>query len=241
MIVVNEYKTIRKIIKNHCSIARFGDGELKLAKSQNQMYQTPSANLASALRSVLTDRVVNLLVGIPRFSAVQDNKFWYRYRYPFYLDMYKPGKRYYSAFITRPDLVPLINSKNYWSLMRQIWDKKSVLLLQGKGREFEHEPNLLGNADKLEIIYGPRKNAYDWRYTLFKQIVGYPRDTVVILSLGPTATLLAYDLTKEGYQALDLGHAGMFYSGIHPKSSNYSGGYYDTDKPGLSKIKSPTS
>ena len=35
---------------------------------------------------------------------------------------------------------------------------------------------------------------------------------VTVISLGPTATVLAYDLTKEGYQALDLGQLAVRFT-----------------------------
>ena len=34
---------------------------------------------------------------------------------------------------------------------------------------------------------------------------------VFILALGPTATVLAFDLAKHGYRALDLGHFDLQY------------------------------
>ena len=32
------------------------------------------------------------------------------------------------------------------------------------------------------------------------------KETLIIISLGPTATVLAYDLSLMGYQAIDIGH-----------------------------------
>ena len=34
---------------------------------------------------------------------------------------------------------------------------------------------------------------------------------LILLALGPTATILAYDLAKEGYQAVDIGHMDIEY------------------------------
>ena len=36
-------------------------------------------------------------------------------------------------------------------------------------------------------------------------------NNLILISLGPTATVLAYDLTKLGYQAVDIGHADIMY------------------------------
>ena len=34
---------------------------------------------------------------------------------------------------------------------------------------------------------------------------------MILLAIGPTATILAYDLYKEGYQAIDIGHVDIEY------------------------------
>jgi len=235
MKIVNEHKTIDKIIQGRYSIARFGDGELKLIKGQQQMYQTPTFASARTLSEVMCSEVPNLLIGIPRLENVK-GKFWQRYKTNTYTNLYDPNKKYYSAFITRPDLIPEIDSNFYWCHMKTIWHRRLVVLLQGSERDFQYGADLLSNAAEVKTEYGPRKDAFDWRYTLLKQLLVYPDDAIYILSLGPTATVLAYDLAREGRQALDLGHAGAFYSGQHPKSSNYDGNDYDNDKGGLSKF-----
>ena len=196
------------------------------------MYQKPSRELSDALMNVIKRPPKSLLVGVPRWDleSLKDNKFWKRY---FHRDYTKPfqGRTWHSAFITRPDLIPEIDNKKYWDKMKQIWDGRPVVLVQGKGREFEHPPNLLSNASRVDIVYAARKNAFVWRYTLRKQVrTMLIENGLAVLSLGPTATVLAYDLACDGYQALDLGHAGVFYSGVHPKSSSYGGEPYDNDK-----------
>ena len=34
---------------------------------------------------------------------------------------------------------------------------------------------------------------------------------MILLALGPTATILAYDLALKGYQAIDIGHVDIEY------------------------------
>ena len=38
-----------------------------------------------------------------------------------------------------------------------------------------------------------------------------PKNTLVLISLGPTASVLSYDICKMGYQAIDIGHADIEY------------------------------
>ena len=44
-----------------------------------------------------------------------------------------------------------------------------------------------------------------------REVKKYSKDHLVIIALGATATVLAYDLTLDGYQALDLGHIDIEY------------------------------
>ena len=37
------------------------------------------------------------------------------------------------------------------------------------------------------------------------------KNKIILLSLGPTATILAYDLAKEGYRAIDTGNFDIEY------------------------------
>ena len=236
--VANEFETIQKIVSDGASIARYGDGELKLCIGRNQMSQPPSPKIRKHMCAILKNDVHNLLVGIPRIYSKsnyprQDKKkqeFWKRYQRKTFVNLYREDKQYYSAFITRPDSAQEIDCTEYWESVKQMWIQRRVILLQGSERRFHKELTLLDNAESLEIIYGPRKNAYKDLNKLIDILMAYPSTCLFILSLGPTATILAYEMAKRGRQALDLGHMGMFYAHYHPKSSQYTGEYYDTDK-----------
>ena len=44
------------------------------------------------------------------------------------------------------------------------------------------------------------------RHTILDECLKESPDKLFLLSAGPTATILAYDLAQRGYQALDIGH-----------------------------------
>lgn len=184
----------------------------------------------------MTKNTPGLLVGIPRIydnvSGVSEKKmrFWNRYRKKKVLNLYSPGRVYYSAFISRPDSVPSIDSLEYWAYCKRIWEGRRVLLFQGEDRHFEKSGGIFDNLSGFEIQYGPRRDAFSHYTRILKTLLKQPEDVLLILSLGPAATVLAADLCKKGRQALDLGHLGMFYARIHPKSLGYNGAHYDTDK-----------
>jgi hypothetical protein len=61
------------------------------------------------------------------------------------------------------------------------------------------------------ILFCPLKNAfnkYDQILSAFDEI---DQDALILAALGPTATVLAYDLCRKGYQAIDLGHISEEY------------------------------
>ena len=53
-----------------------------------------------------------------------------------------------------------------------------------------------------------------------------PKDRLMIVVLGPTATVLAYDLAKAGYQALDIGHLGKAYDWLKRKETIVIGKFF---------------
>ena len=72
--------------------------------------------------------------------------------------------------------------------------------------------SLLDNVKKIQRIIVPDKNAFD-KYIKIKDAVRRHGKNKLILSiLGPTATVLAYDLAKEGYWILDIGQLDTEYS-----------------------------
>jgi len=236
--VVDEFKTIQKIIDIGASIARYGDGELKLCTGKNQMCQPNSYKLQKHLCHILKSDLNNLLVGLPRIYSAESypeqdlkkREFWKRYQGKEFIDLYDCDKQYYSSFITRPDSANEIDCGGYWRSVKEIWCDRKVILLQGKERRFHKDLRLLETAASLEIICGPRNDAYKKLDELIELLMLYPSSYLIILSLGPAATVLAFEMAKRGRQALDLGHMGMFFAHYHPKSSKYKGEYYDTDK-----------
>ncbi|MDE5662214.1 MAG: GT-D fold domain-containing protein, partial [Muribaculaceae bacterium] len=57
----------------------------------------------------------------------------------------------------------------------------------------------------------PPKNAYESYDTILETTLRHAGDRLVIIALGQTATVLAYDLAAKGLQALDLGHIDVEY------------------------------
>lgn len=213
--VLTEQETL-SMLELGASIARYGDGELKLCRGGSAKAQAYEKGLSDRLKWILRSPSA-CLVGIPRIAdpeAVPEDKrvFWAKYAAPEYANLYEPGKIYGSAFITRPDSAPHIDTEEYFERMKALWSGRRVVLVNGDNKRFNKDGSILETASAWERWEMPAQNAWAVYPELLKRCKGEGRETLFILALGPTATVLAFDLDEAGYQALDLGHLGMFYA-----------------------------
>ena len=197
------------------SLSRFGDGELRLVAggdciSQREKSPALMAELGRILREPAPE---NCLVCIPNaLSRTPKAESWRTYTEAKYVRFYGQPS-YGSAFITRPDSAPWIDTGDYWQRVRALWRGRQVFLCSGGKNGLR--PDALTGASSVVFIEAPEKNAYSSIDRLEREIraeldnADLTPEPLVILCVGVTATCLAYRLVKD-VQALDLGHIGMF-------------------------------
>lgn len=218
--------TIEKIINEKKSICRFGDGEFDMiAKRNRQKFQTVNEKLAKRLKEVLTSNDDRILI------AIADNygdlskynnqgkseirtylKEEIRNEHYALLDM---SRTYCNTYLTRPyamwaDNMTDAPQKRFESLKR-IWDKQKLLIIEGEQTRMGIGNDLFNNALDIQRILAPAENAFDKYDELLEFTLHCDKDRLVLISLGMTATVLAYDLAKSGFHALDIGHIDMEY------------------------------
>ena len=123
-------ETIRTIRDGKCSIARFGDGEIKLIAGKDISFQKATPQAVQKLRETLSSDVDGLLIGVADIfgdrSRYTDkaNQYWKKhlakYRRVWYKYLRK-GKQYYNASVTR-QYIALRNpeeSKTIFDLFKQ--------------------------------------------------------------------------------------------------------------------------
>lgn len=210
-IVLSEDETIDEILKGK-SIARYGDGEIKLMRGKDCVSQRADKRLAIELSAYARSNNPNCLIAIPNITdAMPKLDFWGKYKTDEkYIRFYNPSRFYYSSFITRPDNAPWINTKEYWQKVERIWKGKKILLVTG-GRSSALRSDTMEGAKFVSEIFGPETHAYEEIDNIEARIMetASAYDTV-ILCLGATATCLAWRLSEKNVHALDLGHIGMF-------------------------------
>lgn len=216
--VLSEFETINQALKGK-SLARYGDGELRLMAGRGTcVSQDPDPKLAAELRDILKNPPKNCLVCLPISKGSPKAEMWARYQGHDFLKHFGAGP-YGSAFISRPDSAPWIDTPEYWHSVCRLWEGKHVVFAAGSDRSLRADD--FSAAAALTHIEAPRRDAYSEIDRLELEITVTVRDGgVAILCLGPTATVLAARLSRKGIHALDLGHIGMFMrrQGLYAKN-----------------------
>lgn len=206
--VLGEFETLRLVLSGR-SLARYGDGELKMsARVAGIKSQVADKRLSERLAGILKESG-DCLVGLPNIHAVleqhvSDQKVEHWSKYLSYRSLLV-DRPYVSAFVTRPDSAPWINTPEYWSMVESLWAGQDVTLVRGSGKSLVAAD--LSSAREVREILAPRQHAWASYQELLERI-GTPARA--LLCLGPTATVMAADLCKKGVHAIDLGHVGMF-------------------------------
>ncbi|WP_184875162.1 GT-D fold domain-containing glycosyltransferase [Kaistella daneshvariae] len=217
-------ETIKNIVDNKKSISRFGDGELRLLRPGEQLYfQDRDELMVSKLREALNSNLPNLIIGLNE-GIIQENgllkqkvkNWWIVYLKDHGLqliDLLPKNRRYGNANITRfyIDYTDSQYSLRISEMLKNIWNRKDILIVEGEFSRLGVGNDLFENARSLHRILCPVKNAFSRYDEILEACKEYGKEKLLILALGPTATVLAYDLAKEHYWALDMGHVDVEY------------------------------
>lgn len=224
-IVMGNEETINKILNDRCSISRFGDGEFFLLTGKKGFdFQKRNAELSKRLLEVLKSNESGLLIGIPKvfqnsdlkMRTAESKKWWKNYlidnRELWYKYLDK-DKIYYNTNFTRNYIALKDKSRcdKYFNNVRQIWNDREVIIVEGEFSRLGVKNNLFDNAKSINRILAPNENAFDKYDLILKEILKQNKEKLILIALGPTATVLAYDLYKNGYQAVDIGHLDIEY------------------------------
>ena len=192
---------------------------------KNNLFQIYNKPLKKKLIKILRSNEKNLLIGI---NIPYSNKSLEKYNIEaknYYYNLMnknkfkifkliKKNKEYYSSDITRfyIDFKDKTNIPNYIKKLKKIWDKKNVVIIEGEKSRLGVGNDLFNNMKSIQRIICPVKNAFIVIDKIKNEVINkIDKKKLVLLALGPTATVLAYDLYKLGYQVVDVGHIDIEY------------------------------
>lgn len=220
----SDRETVDFIINKRYSLSRFGDGEFQWMSGEGKAaFQSSSDELSIRLKEVFMTQTEKLLIGIPKgvFDSSKNNLYsklyWRTIREDYLSRLLKflnTDMKYADASITRPyiDYHSRTESKERFDNLRRIWDKRHIVIVEGKGTRLGVGNDLFSNASKIERIICPSTDAFFKLQKIEDSISRLVlKDTIILAALGPTATILAYDMCKIGYQVVDIGHIDVEY------------------------------
>ncbi|MDE5438547.1 DUF1792 domain-containing protein [Elizabethkingia meningoseptica] len=230
-------ESIDSLIKDKSSLARFGDGEFTLMLNGEFLYnrnislrfQKANPQLKQRMIDILKDKDIskyNLKLAVPialkeydETSLVPDAyTFWENYlrerRYKI-TKLLEKQQVYIDTLITRfyMDFADKDSRRVQKKVnqLKKLWDGEDLLIVEGEGSRLGVNNDLFDNSLGIKRILCPNKDAFDYYDEILKTAIHYGQNKVIILALGPTATVLAYDLARAGLRALDLGHIDIEY------------------------------
>lgn len=215
--------TIEYIIENGCSVSRYGDGEFNLLSNSRIGFQDNDQELVNRLREIVKSEYSNCLICLPGVFAYEQDydkstrKFWKKilvHKREEWYQFCNADYRYGNADITRCylEFADRENTEKYFSLLKKIWDKRDIVIIEGALTRLGIGNDLFENASSVQRVLCPATDAFV-AYDRIKHFVidQISKDKLLLIALGPTATVLAYDLAKAGYQAIDIGNIDKEY------------------------------
>lgn len=246
-------ETVRKIVDEKVSMSRYGDGEFQIILgSAKEIYQTDDKRLARRLKEILHSSFDGHIVALADdYGCMEglrkENKdvirsyMTYQKRQEHYslIDM---NKQYYNAYISRPYVIypheEREKASERFRALRKIWDNQDIVMIEGDKTRMGVGNDLFLNAQSVKRIICPNTNAFAVYGRILEEVCKLDRENLILIALGPTATVLAYDLAKQGYWALDIGHLDLEYE-WYLKGEGYSRipGKYNNEVPGGTEVE----
>ena len=218
--------TIRRFNEPEVCCGRYGDGEINLIYGTGIGFQKYDKELAKRLKQIITlskEQDKQFLVclsdvfGNLSFCKPEARKFWHEHMVRSrtkWLALVQNDKLYYNTFSSRFYSLYLDKShcKECVELWKNVWNEKKVLIVEGEGTRLGIGNDLLNNAETIERVLCPAENAW----SKYDEILSYTKSIgseydLLLVALGPTATVMCYDLYKAGIKALDVGHIDLEY------------------------------
>lgn len=216
-------ETIDEVIVYRKNLSRFGDGEFRLTLENTSIgFQRGSSEMTAKLREVLQSSLENHIIALPETFSKKNGLNW-RVKYwwlnfinnigvqiaPF-LDA---DKTYGNAFLTRfyMDYENKDHLPNTVKQLKKIWENQDILLIEGRYSRLGIGNDLFDEVKSLQRVLCPEKDAFSKYSEIMAAAKSFGRHRLILLALGPTATVLAYDLALEDYWVIDIGHVDLEY------------------------------
>ena len=223
----------RLLIEEHKSMARFGDGEFEIIRGKKRgWFQHTDNLLAGRLLNILTEKQDKIVLAIADNFGNLDK----------YTDDAADAIREYLSGNTRQDIMKFLPldclygdayitrfylmyrnktySESVINSFKKLWNNRSLFIVENKYSRMGVGNDLFEGAKYIRRILCPNKNAFDFYDSIKNMVINNVKeDDLILISLGQTATVLAYDLGMIGLQAIDIGQIDTEYEWYLRKSN----------------------
>jgi glycosyltransferase family protein len=223
--ILDTNSSIDLLLDTNVSLARYGDGELNIMMGGDIHFQKYHPELAYRLKKLIkNNKNKQLEIGIPlAINTVEGYKaivkeFWEMNMntgrmHWFMMCGFK--RSFLNASLTRCyiDYEDKSNSIIWFEKLMKLWQGKKLLIIEGEVTKLGVENSLFSDAFEIKRIITPATNVWDKYDVIINETLNVAVNFDLILaSLGPTATVLAEDVSKQGFRILDIGHLNLEYN-----------------------------
>ena len=193
----------------------------------NLGFQHSNVALSQSLEDVLQNKNKDLLICIPyalnnlQGRTKHSRMFWFNwglrnqqhYRIVYLIRKYQSEYIFGDTQITRPYIAYQTpkHGARMFAMLKQIWDKQDLLFVEGEKTRLGVGNDLFDNARSIKRILCPATNAFNKYDEIVRGVQKIWNGELILLALGPTATVLAADFADSGMRAIDLGHLDIEY------------------------------
>lgn len=225
-------ETLDELMKTEKSLIRFGDGEFNIMNGYSIAFQEYNEELARGMKEILlTANQEEMLLCMPEvfktfrgeFPLDYNSEIFWKKELDRYADFFKEycqSKTYGSAFISRPYIYSKDKTRAFdqFEKMKQLFEGKDLLIVEGATSRSGVGNDLFDKANSIKRIICPSHNAFSKIQEIKENILEHSEGRLILLMLGPSAKVLAYQLTQQGYRTLDLGHIDSEYEWMQMKA-----------------------
>lgn len=211
--------------KKKFSLARFGDGELNIMMGGDIHFQKYDPELSLRLKFLIKNNQNKMLmIGIP--LAINNVSGYKKEVKEFWRMNMDTGRMHWmkwcglkrqflNASLTRCyiDYEDKAKSKIWFERLISLWEGEKILIVEGSESKLGVGNALFSKAMEIKRILTPANNAWEKYDTILKETLKEAANFDLILaSIGPTATILAEDVSKQGFRIIDIGHLNLEYN-----------------------------
>ncbi len=219
--VLDKKTTLYEILNSNKSFGRFGDGEFQLALGKGIPFQEKNKKLSKKLKKLLKTNDKNFMIGFNYryiYPKKTESKIVAKFienfiakKLPKFLKLCSKSVTYYDASVFLTYILEHDNCQKYFDEMKKLWENKDIVIVSGETVFDKIENNIFNCAKSIEYIKAPSVNAFNKYDEIISEVEKQDKSKLILLILGPTATVMAYDLYLKGYRAIDVGHIAKDY------------------------------